>query len=166
MSVKPWSHNLPIWGRYAVTLLSAILCGLIGTFSHRVGAVSNIPIGLIVALLLITLSAWCARSRTAMLGLLAHTVFSSAVAWILALRLIGTAVIVPVGFSGQLPWLSQHAGYIWLYGVILIQLIMLILPSRWFVIKPSVSLSAQSEKSAFDESVSDESSSDLKSSLK
>ena len=101
-----------------------------------------------------------------MLGLLAHTVFSSAVAWILALRLIGTAVIVPVGFSGQLPWLSQHAGYIWLYGVILIQLIMLILPSKWFVIKPSVSLSAQSEKSAFDESVSDESSSDLKSSLK
>lgn len=150
MSVKPWSHNLPILGRYAVTLLSAILCGLIGTFSHRVGAVSNIPIGLIVALLLISLSAWCARSRTAMLGLLAHTVFSSAVAWILALRLIGTAVIVPVGFSGQLPWLSQRAGYIWLYGVILIQLIMLLLPSKWFVIKPNVSLSAQSEKSAFD----------------
>ena len=33
-----------------------------------------------------------------------------------------------------MPFFSQHAGYIWLYGLILVQVVLLILPARWFVI--------------------------------
>lgn len=132
MKEKPWSHNLPVWGRYVVTFVSAILCGLIGTFAHRVGAAINMPIGLVVAFLLILISTWCARSRTGILGLLLHVICSSAVVWIMALRIIGNDVLVPVGFYAQLPWLSQNAGRIWIYGVVVLPLLMIFLPSKFF----------------------------------
>ncbi len=37
----------------------------------------------------------------------------------------GKALIV-AGFQGDMPFFSQHAGYIWLYGLILVQVVLLI----------------------------------------
>ncbi|RDX27310.1 alcohol dehydrogenase, partial [Bifidobacterium breve] len=39
-------------------------------------------------------------------------------------------------FQGEMPFFTQHAGYIWLYGLILVQVILLVLPARWFSVMP------------------------------
>lgn len=35
-----------------------------------------------------------------------------------------------------MPFFSEQAGYMWLYGVVLIPVVMLVLPKRWFVTPP------------------------------
>jgi len=108
---------------------------LIGTFAHRCGAMDNIPYGFVLSMLLLFLSAWCARSRSGWSGLLIHAIVFSAFAWILALDFIGSAILVPVGFTIPLPWCSQYVGYFWLYGVLVAHLVLLCMPQRWFVIE-------------------------------
>ena len=46
--------------------------------------------------------------------------------------------MIPVGFGGDdpMPFFSEQAGYMWLYGVVLIPVVMLVLPKRWFVTPP------------------------------
>ena len=46
--------------------------------------------------------------------------------------------MIPVGFGGDdpMPFFSAQAGYFWLYGVVLIPIVMLVLPKCWFVTPP------------------------------
>ena len=46
--------------------------------------------------------------------------------------------MIPVGFGGDdsMPFFSEQAGYFWLYGVVLIPIVMLVLPKCWFVTPP------------------------------
>lgn len=134
MSSKPWSHRLPLWGRYATTCVSAVLCSLIVTFIHRCGAIDNIPYGFVVAMILLLLSAWCSRARSGWWGLFIHATVFSAFAWILALGFIGSAILVPVGFTIPVPWCVHYAGYLWLYGILIAHAILLCMPQRWFVV--------------------------------
>ena len=61
--------------RGLVTVVAGILCGIVGTFAHRMGASANIPYGLVLAFLILGISAWCARSRLDVVGLALHLMF-------------------------------------------------------------------------------------------
>ena len=117
-----------------ISLLAGAAVGMIGTLAHRLGASANIPYGLVLALLVIVLSAWCARSRAGALGLGVHVAASSIVAWGLAVAPRGWGALTPVGFGdpSAVPFWSEHVGMIWLYGMIVVQVILLFLPKRWF----------------------------------
>ena len=119
----PWSHRLPVWARFLVDLLAGAVVGVIGTMAHRMGASANIPYGLVIAYALAIISTWSARSRDGVSGLALHLISSSLVVWtVMAGYGPGGDAMIPVGF----------AGYFWLYGVVLIPLIMLALPKSWF----------------------------------
>lgn len=137
MTSKPWSHRLPLWGRLVTTCFSAAVCALIGTFVHRGGAMNNLPYGFALAMLLLLLSAWCARSRSGWWGLFVHAIVFSIVVWILALGFIGSAVLVPVGFTVPMPWCAQYVGYFWIYGVLVAHVVLLFLRNKFFTISDS-----------------------------
>ena len=118
--LRPWSYRQNALVKSLITIAAGVASAFVGTFAHRMGAELNIPYGLVLAFLLIGLSTWCARSRMGAVGLALHLIASSLTAW--------------GGFQGDMPFFSQHAGYIWLYGLILVQVVLLILPARWFVI--------------------------------
>ncbi|WP_407712194.1 alcohol dehydrogenase [Bifidobacterium tsurumiense] len=130
----PWSHRQSAPIRTAVTTASAVASALIGTMAHRMGAVDNIPYGLALALLLVLVSAWCSRSRQGVAGLAWHLTVSSTVTWFMSQYGPGGDVVIPIGFSVPMPYFTEYAGYFWLFGIILIQVILLLVPSKCFVI--------------------------------
>lgn len=137
--LMPWSYRLPIWGRFLVDLASGIVVGVIGTMAHRMGASVNIPYGLLIAYLMVIISTWSARSRDGVSGLALHLISSSLAVWtVMAGYGPGGDAMIPVGFGGDdpMPFFSEQAGYFWLYGVVLIPIVMLVLPKCWFVTPP------------------------------
>ena len=132
----PWSHRQNMFVQVSVTMLAGAGSGFVGTLAHRMGASVNIPYGLVLAFVILGLSAWCARARLGVSGLALHLIASSIVAWGLAIGSGAGDVLVPAGFTSAMPFFSQHAGYIWLYGLIGVQMILLVLPRAWFVIPP------------------------------
>ncbi|WP_169240496.1 alcohol dehydrogenase [Bifidobacterium olomucense] len=134
MESLPWSHRQGALVKSLITMLAGALAAFVGTFAHRMGASANIPYGLVLAFLLIMLSTWCARSRMGTVGLALHLIASSATAWGLALTTTSGNALIVAGFQSEMPFFSQHAGYIWLYGLVLVQVAMLVLPARWFTI--------------------------------
>ena len=94
------------------------------------GAAQNIPYGLVLALLLVALGAWSARSRDGVAGFALYFIASTTVLYFLALR--SGDVLIAAGFaSDSLPFWSQHAGYSWLFGVVVVQLLLLVFPRRF-----------------------------------
>ena len=122
--------------RVTITVLAGAASAIIGTFAHRMGASANIPYGLALAFVILGLSTWCARARLGIIGLALHLIVSSAVAWGIALTTTSDNALVVAGFGTAVPFFSQHAGYIWLYGVIILQVVLALMPSRWFVVPP------------------------------
>ena len=137
-ALQPWSHRQPYALRILITIASGVAVGVIGTLAHRMGAAQNIPYGLLLAFLLLGISTWCARwcarARSNAVGLGFHLIASSAAVWMLTGYGPGGDALVPVGFSGEVPFFCQHAGMIWIYGVIVMQVVMLFLPARWFMV--------------------------------
>lgn len=119
-----------------VTVASGIAVGVVGTVAHRMGGAQNIPYGLVLAFLIVGLSAWCARSRSGVIGVGLHLIASSGAVWVMAMYGPGGDAMLPIGFSTSLPFFSEHAGYIWLYGVTVLQVIITVLPSCWFAMPP------------------------------
>ncbi len=134
----PWLYRQNVFVQVSVTVLAGAGSGFIGTLAHRMGASANTPYGLVLAFLILGLSAWCARARLGVSGLALHLIASSIVAWGLAVGGSAGDVLVPVGFTSTMPFFSQHAGYIWLYGLIVVQVMQLVLPRAWFVIPPRI----------------------------
>ena len=136
--LRPWSYRQNALVKSLITIAAGVASAFVGTFAHRMGAELNIPYGLVLAFLLIGLSTWCARSRMGAVGLALHLIASSLTAWGMAPMppwpMRSTKALIVAGFQGDMPFFSQHAGYIWLYGLILVQVVLLILPARWFVI--------------------------------
>ncbi|EFA23807.1 hypothetical protein BIFGAL_02916 [Bifidobacterium gallicum DSM 20093 = LMG 11596] len=131
----PWSHRIGIWGGMLITVASAIATGIIGTLTHRIGATQNLPIGLVLGFVLVGMSAWCARSRGGITGLAVHLIFSSAIVGFMAVYGPGGDVLIPMAISGAtLPFLSRNCGMIWFFGVVVMQIVMALLPARWFFI--------------------------------
>lgn len=132
--LRPWSYRQNALVKSLITIAAGVASAFVGTFAHRMGAELSIPYGLVLAFLLIGLSTWCARSRMGAVGLAMHLIASSLTAWGMALTTTSGKALIVAGFQGDMPFFSQHAGYIWLYGLILVQVVLLILPARWFVI--------------------------------
>ena len=130
-SALPWSYRQRPWLRYLIDVVSGAALGIVGTFAHRMGAAQNIPYGLVLALLLVALGAWSARSRDGVAGFALYFIASTTVWYFLALR--SGDVLIAAGFaSDSLPFWSQHAGYSWLFGVVVVQLLLLVFPRRFF----------------------------------
>ena len=125
--LRPWSYRQNALVKSLITIAAGVASAFVGTFAHRMGAD-------LLAFLLIGLSTWCARSRMGAVGLALHLIASSLTAWGMALTTTSGKALIVAGFQGDMPFFSQHAGYIWLYGLILVQVVLLILPARWFVI--------------------------------
>ncbi|MCH9274786.1 alcohol dehydrogenase [Bifidobacterium amazonense] len=131
--MRPWSHELNAPLRVLVTAAAGVAAALVGTFAHRMGASMNIPYGLVLAFAILGMSAWCARSRGGVTDLAVHLIVSSATAWLIAAGSAGGDVLTPAGFNTDtLPYFSQHAGYIWLLGGIVVQVALLMMPPKWF----------------------------------
>lgn len=129
----PWSHRQNWLIRLLITLLAAIGSTCIGTVAQRMGASVNIPYGLVLALVLVGLSAWCARSRMGGVGLAIHLIVSSITAYMLAASgPLGDALVPLFSAESPLPYFSRYMTWYWLGGMIAVQTIMLFLPSRWF----------------------------------
>ncbi|WP_432622691.1 hypothetical protein [Bifidobacterium sp.] len=138
-TLMPWSHRLPAWARLLIDLIVGVAVGMIGTMAHRMGASANIPYGLVLAYVLTAIATWSARSRDGATGLALHLIGSSLMVWtVMAGYGPGGDAMIPVGFgdSASLPYFSNNVGYFWLYGVVLIPLVMLALPKRWFTMPP------------------------------
>jgi hypothetical protein len=120
-------------GAMLICIASGVAVGIMGTMAHRMGASANLPYGLVVALLIVALSTWCARSLAGVAGLGLHLLASSAMAWGMAVYNPGGGALTPIGFGGQVPYFSEHAGYMWLLGMLLIQIALLMCPRRWFL---------------------------------
>ena len=115
-----------------ITLLAGAASAGIGTLAHRMGASMNIPYGLVIAFLILVISTWCARSRMGAVGIGVHLIASSTMAWGIAICGVNGSALTPVGFSGEVPFFSRNVGYIWLYGLVVVQVVMLFLPRSWF----------------------------------
>ena len=102
-SLMPWSHRQSPFMQMFITMLAGAASAFVGTIAHRMGAFMNIPYGLVIALLILGISTWCARARMGSTGIGVHLIASSITA---------------------------------LYGLVVLQVIMLFLPRKWFMIPP------------------------------
>lgn len=138
---SPRDGGLPRVRAYAWHVLAAALLGALaavaGTMVHRGGGEWNVPWGLALAFLIVGLSTWNARVKSGILGLGVHMVAFGLVAYALAGQGPGGDVIVPVGGVSLRTFLSQHAGYTWLVGAVVVQLAVLLMPARWFRLPPA-----------------------------
>ena len=132
----PWSYRHGIVLALVVTVLSAVITAFVGTLLHRRGLRHDFPIGLILAFVLIGLSAWSARARSGTWGLVVHFMVSMGVLMHLAGSNSGRAYLMPVGTSLFPTWIGQNVSYVWLLGAVIVQLVVMFFPHRWFVIEP------------------------------
>lgn len=134
------SHSVLFASKCAASCVLAVFCAVLGTFAHRMGAMYDFPYGLVIALLLVTLSACFSRMLCGMFGFILHAIVCCSVVWMIALgwfRIFGAfrGVLVAVGFGADnLPWIAQNAGYFWLYGIIIVHVVLLFIPNKFFVI--------------------------------
>lgn len=137
---SPRDGGLPRFRAYVLHVLAAALLGALaavaGTVVHRGGGEWNVPWGLALAFLIVGLSTWNARVKAGILGLGVHMVAFGLVAYALAGQGPGGDVIVPVGGVSLRTFLSQHAGYTWLAGAVVVQLAIMLMPARWFRLPP------------------------------
>lgn len=114
-------------------VLFAIFSALLGTMISRDGADGPFPWGLLISLLLIFIVSLLARRDKKIAGVGVCLVFSSALAWILALFPgAGGSILVPIASPAFTTFFSASAGYIWLFGLIVVQVITALLPRKWF----------------------------------
>lgn len=135
-ALLPWSHRRSYVVRVLITILAGAASGAVGTLAHRMGAAYGIPYGLALAFLILGVSTWCARARCNAIGIGFHLIASSTVIWCMAMYGPGGDAMIPIGFSAPMPFFVQNAGGIWLYGEIALQVVMLFLPAKWFVVPP------------------------------
>lgn len=114
-------------------VLFALFSALLGTMISRDGADGPFPWGLLISLLLIFIVSLLARRDKKIAGVGVCLVFSSALAWILALFPGASgSILVPIASPAFTTFFSASAGYIWLFGLIVVQVITALLPRKWF----------------------------------
>lgn len=140
-----------------ICVVTGIVAGVCGTLVHRLGTQYNVPIGLVIALLIIGLSAWSARARSGVVGLALHLIASSGVVAVASIATTSGDILLPAGFySSGIPFFSQNAFWFWFLGMIIIQFVMVFLPKSWFVIPAPKALSTAHRQAATDDTAADE----------
>ncbi|TCD54640.1 alcohol dehydrogenase [Alloscardovia theropitheci] len=113
------------------TVISALVIGIVGTFTYRLGAAYNVPYGLVLSLLIVAFFAFLAGVRGGIWHELLHAVIASCAAWYLALQGSITSTLVVTGGAALTTFWSINAAYIWLYGIIFVHVVVAFLPSKW-----------------------------------
>ncbi|BDR53199.1 hypothetical protein KIM372_11060 [Bombiscardovia nodaiensis] len=132
MSGTRTSSLARLWA-YLASLLLGALSGLVGTLAHRMGATGWVPYGLIIAFALLIASSYWSRASAGAIGLGLHIIGASSLIWLLMGYGPGGDVLIPIASPAFTNFVDQHAGYIWLLGSLVVQVLMLLLPKRWFV---------------------------------
>ncbi|MFR7425814.1 MAG: alcohol dehydrogenase [Bifidobacterium pullorum] len=116
-TLQPWSHRQPYAVRVRITIVSGVAAGIVGTLAHRRrrGSRTSPPACCWRIPDSRSISTWCARARSNAVGLGFHLIASSAAVWMLTGYGPGGDALVPVGFSGEVPFFRQHAGVIWIF---------------------------------------------------
>lgn len=130
----PQSQRDPI--PYIVRLLLCALCGvvaaLVGTGAHRMGASANIPYGLVLGFALMACSSVMARALAGSIGLGVHLIISSIIVWQMTGYGPGGDIMMPTGGEALTTFFSLRAAMIWFYGMLLVQVAVIVLPSTLF----------------------------------
>lgn len=121
---------------YVVRLLLCALCGivaaLVGTGAHRMGASVNIPYGLVLGFALMVCSSVMARALAGSIGLGVHLIVSSIIVWQMTGYGPGGDIMMPTGGEALTTFFSLRAAMIWFYGMLLVQVAVIVLPSTLF----------------------------------
>ncbi|MFT8358686.1 alcohol dehydrogenase [Bifidobacterium aquikefiri] len=134
--LMPWSFRFGIGVRLFISLALGFVVSIVGTPVHRMGASSNLPYGLVLALVLVGISAWQARARGGIIGLVLHLIASCFGVGMLAGQGPMGDVLIPVGGAAFNTYFGLHVGYYWLLGLILVQFVIALFPVQWFVVIP------------------------------
>jgi chorismate mutase / prephenate dehydratase len=138
----PWSYRQTPAVRLLICVLAAIVTGVCGTLVHRLGAQYNVPVGLVLALVILVIATWGARARNGTVGVAIQMILSTLVAGFFAN--FNGDILVPVGFrTSALPFFSQYVGLFWLGGLIVVPIVCILLPSSWFVIPENLTSSTK-----------------------
>ncbi|WP_394963231.1 alcohol dehydrogenase [Scardovia wiggsiae] len=130
----PMTYQWPVWLRLLAACVTGAAVACIGTVSHRMGAANSIPYGAVLSLLIVTASAWSARARSGYAGLILHFIFACGTAWGLAILQKTSSALVAVASPAFVTYASQHVWQWWLYGIIIVQVILAFFPARWFTV--------------------------------
>jgi hypothetical protein len=148
-SLATHSHAYAVWSWIGIALFS-LSGALIGTLLHRAGADRSIPWGLVLALLLVFACACWARHAHGVIGVAVNLLLSSTLIWIVSSSYgPGGDILVPISSTAFVTFWSQNAGYIWILGATLVQLLVLVLPRRWFADPSSSSRASSAERDGF-----------------
>ena len=87
-----------------------------------------------LALLLVFATACWARRAHGTIGLAVNLLLSTTLIWMVASNYgPGGDILVPISSTAFVTFWSRYAGYIWILGATIVQLIALALPRKWFV---------------------------------
>lgn len=117
-----------------IRIVGFSLCAaFLGTMISRDGVDGPFPWGLLVSLILVFVVSLLARRDKKISGIGVSLALSSSAAWILAISPgSGGSILVPISSSAFTTFFSANAGYIWLFGMIAVQVIAALLPKKWF----------------------------------
>lgn len=122
----------PIAGWFGIIFFS-LAAGLIGTLLHRSGADRGIPWGLALALLLLFATAWWSRRAHGLLGLAICLLLSTGLIWLVGSNYgPGGDILVPIASKAFTTFWSKNAGYTWIVGATIVQLIVMFFPAHLF----------------------------------
>lgn len=139
LAEDPLSYRVSFPLRLLICACSSIVVVTVGTLIHRLGASRNIPLGFVVACIALALAVWSARSRAGVLGLAVHLVCSGAPLFAFSMLGPGGSILIVAGFASKtIGWWGQNIGIIWILAVVVIHLILLACPKRWFAKKITV----------------------------
>ncbi len=126
-----------VWSWIGIVVFS-LAAALIGTLLHRAGADRSIPWGMMLALLLVFATACWARHAHGTIGLAANLLLSTSLIWMVASNYgPGGDILVPISSTAFVTFWSRYAGYIWILGATIVQLLALALPKKWFERPPA-----------------------------
>lgn len=128
------SRSSVIVRRVLRTIGSALAVACIGAAAHRTGAQYNLPYGLVLSLLLVAGSTYAARRRGGALHVGLHLLCSTLVTGVISQTATHTRALIILGFADtSYPYWTQRVGIWWMLGMVVAQIIILVLPSRWVV---------------------------------
>lgn len=139
---------IPFIARLPLCAVCGVLAAMVGTGAHRMGASVNIPYGLALGLALMACSSVMARALAGSVGLGVHLIVASITVWQMTGYGPGGDIMMPTGGSALTTFFSLRAAMIWFYGMLLVQVVVLVLPSTVFDrFRPGSAVSRQADRS-------------------
>lgn len=114
------------------TVFLSVLVSIIGMFTYRLGAAYNVPYGLAITLAVVGLSTFLAGVRGGIWHQFVHATISTVIVWILAFMSDSSSTLVAIGGAALTTLWSQKASILWLYGIIIVQILVALFPQKWY----------------------------------